>query len=213
MKMDFMDRSEFLKFDLKEVWALVLFSLLTGFLFSFNDWGTNTFSLSEGLLNLQKAIISVFVVTFTVVLLIKLIAINKGFYVKIRFNVILTLFSFLITFLFFGIVSFPAFLNYMFEYDEKIRFGEPKIMPLYEDYSKISSLVLMFNILLSLVLFFMFSHEKYFFQIAFSQIFNVLPVPFIPGYYAFINGKSNFLSFVKTYLWIGVVLLLLFLFI
>ncbi|MBI4150484.1 hypothetical protein HY488_03700 [Candidatus Woesearchaeota archaeon] len=48
---------EHFTFTPEELRALVIGILLTGFMFSFDEWGTTTFSLSEGLRNLVNAIL------------------------------------------------------------------------------------------------------------------------------------------------------------
>ena len=209
--MDLLSQIRLVNYSKEEYAHLFYFAIISGFLFSFNDWGTKTFSLSVGLKNLSTAIAVAFFITLITTWIVKFFGIKKGVFVRFKLNYILSALAFLLTYLSFGYIPSIAFFDMKFEYDEKIRFGRPKLMPNLSEYSSLSSQFLFWNILVSLFAF-MFVHSKYFFQLSLLQLYYLIPIPYIPGYYSFMAGKESFTKFVKTYSFILLTLLILFVF-
>src|SRR3989344_5959608 len=51
-----------MEFTKKEITYLLVASIIAGFVFSFDEWGTEVFNLSAGLINLLKAVILVLII-------------------------------------------------------------------------------------------------------------------------------------------------------
>lgn len=194
----------------KEFLSLILASLITGFFFSFNDWGYETFSFEIGIVNFQKAVIVSFFAFTVLIFFAKILANHYGVGINVELNWLATLIGFAITYIFYGIIPIPAFLNFNFYHDPKLRFGQRRPLPNFSDYEKTAkySSYLLFFILL--VLFF-FMREKYILKFTIGYFFYVLPIPKVPGFYLFVNGKENMKKFINTYAYFALFALILYL--
>ncbi len=76
---------KFLRFSKQELSTIVIATLITGFIFSFRDWGDTTFNLSIGLTNLLLTIIIVFISIIFKLTCQKLYALSTGY--KAEFKV------------------------------------------------------------------------------------------------------------------------------
>ncbi|MEM4396644.1 MAG: hypothetical protein QXR30_03235 [Candidatus Woesearchaeota archaeon] len=183
-----------------EFLAIILASLITGFSFSFNDWGYETFSFEIGIVNLQKAIIVSFIAFTLLVLVAKFFSNFYGVGLTIELNVLATILGFLFTYIIYGVIPIPAFLNFNFYHDPKLRFGQRRPLPNFTDYektSKYSSYIIFFL----LILMFLFIKQKYILKFTIGYFFYILPIPKVPGFYVFINGKDNIKKFLSTYIY------------
>lgn len=193
-----------------EFLAIILASVITGFSFSFNDWGYETFSLEIGIINLQKATIVSFIAFTLLILIAKYFANFYGVGLTVELNWLATTLGFLFTYITYGIIPIPAFLNFNFYHDPKLRFGQRRPLPNFTDYektSKYSSFILFFL----LFLLFLFIRQKYILKFTIGYFFYVLPIPKVPGFYVFINGKDNIKKFLSTYSYFIIFALILYL--
>jgi hypothetical protein len=70
---------DFLRFDQKELFNLLLISLAAAFIFSFNDWGAQTFNLATGLTNLFLLFIASIIIVLFRFTLQKIYALSLGY--------------------------------------------------------------------------------------------------------------------------------------
>ncbi len=187
-----------IEIDFKELFEILLFSLITAFVLSFNDWGYDTFDLRIGLLNLSKAFAIVFLSTSFVLLLLKYFGLKYGANVKFEMNWIATAISFSLAFVIYAIIPFPAIFNFKFEDDEKTRYGHNRMMVKFSYMQNIALMFFYFMFIILIALTFLFK-IPYAFKYFISLFFLILPIPNTPGFYVLLGGKDSVDKAIKNY--------------
>ncbi len=187
-----------IEIDFKELFEILLFSLITAFVLSFNDWGYDVFDLRIGLLNLSKAFAIVFLSTSFVLLLLKYFGLKYGANVKFEMNWIATAISFSLAFVSYAIIPFPAIFNFRFKDDEKSRYGHHRIMVKFSYMQKIALMFFYFIFIILIILAYFFKNI-YAFKYFVSLFFLILPIPHTPGFYVLLGGKESISSAIRQY--------------
>lgn len=74
----------FLRFSRQEVYGLIVALLITGFVFSFNDWGEETFSMAVGLFHLAAASLVAVLSFFFRISCQKIYALSQGYQAEFK---------------------------------------------------------------------------------------------------------------------------------
>ena len=115
---------EFFHFSKSELFALVIVALITGFIFSFKDWGDEFFDASIGFAHL---IASILVVAFTIFLkaaIQKVYALSQGYKITIKTWFVGTYIALALSFLSLGNLSLILAGSFSSAFMSKQRLGE-----------------------------------------------------------------------------------------
>lgn len=205
---------DFFRFDKSEISSLLIATLVTAFIFSFNDWGDQVFNLTVGLINFIQALICIaltFAIRFS---LQKWYALKEGYTANFKPWWTGLLIAVVINFLSLGKIPLVIIGAVVCSFMVKQRLGEYRYGFNLKDAGSVALWGIIGNLILA-ILFATGSYlfpENYFFNLglwaniimAFTSLF---PIPQLDGFNIFFG--SRLIYFISIFMVVGAAALLL----
>ena len=205
---------EFLRFNKQEISGLVFAILVTGFVFSFRDWGEDQFSVAIGLSNLGLLCIAAGISFFFRVACQKLYALSQGYDAQFKVWWLGLLIMLIVSFFSFGLVPLVLIGTVVTSLRVKQRLGEFRYGFSYGENSTISLWGVMGNLIAG-ILFAIGLHflpQSYFFYKGLllnlvMAFFAMIPLPQLDGLKIFFGSKGVYFFVFGTVILAAVLLL------